>query len=59
MTKEDKAKAYDHIKEINTRSFERRQARISLYLAKATQAGIVVSEHEVDVEVARRAALKK
>ena len=58
MTNEEKAKAYDHIKAINQRSFERRQARISLILEKAVKAGIVVTDAEVDAEIKRRSAKK-
>ena len=44
----DKAAHDDRMKEINKKSYERRNARIKLMLDKAEKAKIQVSEAEVD-----------
>ena len=44
----EKAKKYDKIKEINKKSYERRNARIHLMLKKAEEKKITVTEAEVD-----------
>ncbi len=46
-----KAAHDDHVREINKRSFAKRQTWIKLVLAKAAKAGIKVSDAEVDAEV--------
>lgn len=59
MTNEEKIRKYDKMVAANKKSFQRRQARISLMLEKAAKAGIVVTEAEVDAEIKRRAATAK
>jgi hypothetical protein len=44
----EKAKHDDKMKEINKKSYQRRNARISIMLEKAKKANITVSEKEVD-----------
>lgn len=53
MTEKEKAERYDHIKEINKRSFLRRQTWLKLMLAKAAKAKVTVSDAEVEAELRR------
>lgn len=49
----EKAAKFDKIQAINKRSYERRNARIALYIQKAEAAKITVLESEIDAYLAK------
>jgi hypothetical protein len=53
MTNEEKVNRFDHIQEVNRKSWLKRQTRIKLLEAKAIKAGITVTNAEVDAEMKR------
>ncbi len=59
LTAEQKAKAYDKMVSQRKIYHDRRNIRLFLQNQKAIAQGIIVTEAEVDHEIARRKALKK
>jgi hypothetical protein len=58
LTPEQKAQAYDKMLDQRKKYHNKRGIRISLILAKAVKAGIVVTNAEVDAEIKRKQAKK-
>lgn len=58
MTNEEKIKGYDKMIEQRRGYTARRLVKVSLIMAKAVKAGIVVTEAEVDAEIKKRAMKK-